>query len=835
MIRYADPEVCPCCRQAIPYAATQCRHCGATLSGPDAQALFRSLTFADSLVTKMTEAAAAAREPVATPVAVGVGAAPSVAPPSRPHLDTSGFPAHPAAPTRPARAGLGAPSVPRILLGLGATCLLAAAIVFLVVAWGDLGFGARTLILLALTTGAAVATGELARRGLPAGAESFGLLFLGFLTLDLSGARTAGWLDAFSWSGFLVLVGAVLATAGMVTAGAVTGTSLRPLVGAQLAAVAGAALAAGAVTDLATAEASVRALLVVALASVAGLARTLGLRFAATGLALLSGTWWLMLAGLGLERALYQPSVTGVWGDLAGAPLLAAAALVAVPSLARSLPETVRVTAAAIAVFLATLVVVAPVTDEAVEPLVLAGLAVVAAGAGASYLLRGRWQWLPVAPALAAGLGLVGWAVEQAGHGLETLLELGVWTLDVTGTLPGWAAPAGWLALVPAAVLGAVVAVAVALRPMAPLAPRLVGDLALTGVGLTMVLLPGLYDVPLWSAVAVQVAVVGLLAVAGRSGVAMPGPAPWTVPTAGAIVGTCVAAGTALANDWLTAAMLAVFTVLAAWGSSRGRGPVRTAADVALAPVAGAFVWTVLHLAGGDLDWRAVPVVLIAGLLAVVRPTFARETGGTLAVLVAVPASVLTADTVDLTWLAVYLTLAGALVMVSALRNLDRPELGWTGLGLLTLAQWVRLSQLGVDTVEAYTLPLALVLVGVGLVRMRDPQVSSRRALSAGLGLALGPSLLLVLVEPVTFRAFWLGLACLVLVVAGVLLRWSAPLVAGAAVGVVLVLREAQAAQIAPQWLLIGLVGTVLTVVGVTWEQRLADLRKAAAYVRRLR
>ena len=38
-----------------------------------------------------------------------------------------------------------------------------------------------------------------------------------------------------------------------------------------------------------------------------------------------------------------------------------------------------------------------------------------------------------------------------------------------------------------------------------------------------------------------------------------------------------------------------------------------------------------------------------------------------------------------------------------------------------------------------------------------------------------------------------------------------------------------------PQWVLIGLAGTVLTLVGVTWESRLTDLRRSTAYLARLR
>jgi hypothetical protein len=113
--------------------------------------------------------------------------------------------------------------------------------------------------------------------------------------------------------------------------------------------------------------------------------------------------------------------------------------------------------------------------------------------------------------------------------------------------------------------------------------------------------------------------------------------------------------------------------------------------------------------------------------------------------------------------------------------------------------------------------------------------ISSHKALSAGLGLALVPTLLQVLLDPVSLRALLLGLACLLLVSVGVLQKWAAPLLAGASVGAVVVLREAAYADVVPQWVVIGLVGVLLTVVGVTWERRLAELRLAAGYVRALR
>ena len=82
------------------------------------------------------------------------------------------------------------------------------------------------------------------------------------------------------------------------------------------------------------------------------------------------------------------------------------------------------------------------------------------------------------------------------------------------------------------------------------------------------------------------------------------------------------------------------------------------------------------------------------------------------------------------------------------------------------------------------------------------------RLLAPGLTLATVPSLLVALDDPTSLRALLLGLGCLVLVLAGVALRWSAPLVVGSVVGAVLVLRElAPYAADLPPWVVIGLSG----------------------------
>ena len=165
-----------------------------------------------------------------------------------------------------------------------------------------------------------------------------------------------------------------------------------------------------------------------------------------------------------------------------------------------------------------------------------------------------------------------------------------------------------------------------------------------------------------------------------------------------------------------------------------------------------------------------------------------------------------------------------------------RRPLAWPGGLLLAAATWVRLADLGVEAPEAYTLPSAVVLLLVGLDRLRRDPVAGTSTLLPGLTLATVPSLLWVLVDPTTPRAVLLGAACLGLVLAGTGLRWSAPVAVGGLVGGLVVVRElAPYAATTPQWVLIGLAGAVLTLVGVTWEQRMLEVRRAAGYLGRLR
>ena len=109
-------------------------------------------------------------------------------------------------------------------------------------------------------------------------------------------------------------------------------------------------------------------------------------------------------------------------------------------------------------------------------------------------------------------------------------------------------------------------------------------------------------------------------------------------------------------------------------------------------------------------------------------------------------------------------------------------------------------------------------------------------ALGSGLTLALLPSLLLALDEPVSLRGALVGFAALVSLAWGVQQRLAAPFVLGALATAVLALRHLQPiADAVPRWVSLGLVGLALLVVGITWEARRRNVETAGRYLTALR
>ncbi len=168
--------------------------------------------------------------------------------------------------------------------------------------------------------------------------------------------------------------------------------------------------------------------------------------------------------------------------------------------------------------------------------------------------------------------------------------------------------------------------------------------------------------------------------------------------------------------------------------------------------------------------------------------------------------------------------------------NRDRAWLGWAGAVVLGFATVIRVLE-DVRAPELYTLPAAGLLVAFGAWRFRsDPESSSFTVLGSGLTLALLPSLLLALDEPVSLRGALIGAGAVLVLAAGVQQRVAAPFVLGALTTGVLALRHLQpVAEAVPRWISLGGVGLVLLVVGVTWEARRRDLASAQRYLTALR
>src|SRR6478735_5094884 len=198
MARYADPFACPDCGARLPIDVARCPSCRLDLRGPLASELLMTLRAADDLLARLrTESAA---QPVTASIERTPYPAPMPAPPRQ-------------------RSRLSGASVPRILLSLGALCLLVAAVIFLAVAWTWLGVGGRTAVLVALTLVSGGLGVALGRRALRVAAEALTTVSLGLLALDVVGADHAGWLGDLS-NGVLVALtsGAVLAAALVLSA-----------------------------------------------------------------------------------------------------------------------------------------------------------------------------------------------------------------------------------------------------------------------------------------------------------------------------------------------------------------------------------------------------------------------------------------------------------------------------------------------------------------------------------------------------------------------------------------------------------------------------------------
>ncbi|MDN5853997.1 MAG: hypothetical protein L0K86_14350, partial [Actinomycetia bacterium] len=188
-------------------------------------------------------------------------------------------------------------------------------------------------------------------------------------------------------------------------------------------------------------------------------------------------------------------------------------------------------------------------------------------------------------------------------------------------------------------------------------------------------------------------------------------------------------------------------------------------------------------------------------------------------------------------WQSAMFTTLGVACGVVALIRADRRVLAYVGGALTCVGYVLRLIASNVDVAEAYTLPLGVTLLAVGYLAMRrSARVRTSAALLPGLAMTLAPSLPAVLIDPTTLRGLLLGLASVAVLGAGAWLKWQAPFVVGAALVALIAVRHlGPYADAVPRWGLIALAGTVMLVVGVTWESRVREARTLASFVGAMR
>ncbi|MET0998316.1 MAG: hypothetical protein ABWX73_06345, partial [Marmoricola sp.] len=744
------------------------------------------------------------------------------------------------APAKPRR--LPAASVPVVLLTLGGLCLLVAAIVFVAVTWSLLGLTGRTLVLLGFTGVLALVAVVLTRKALRGAAEAFWLIVAGMLTVDLLAAESAGLagLDALSWRGTGALVGGALLLMGVAVGAWARGQTVNRLFGPEGVAVVGALVLcltnAWGAENPALATTVAIPLLAGSFVALRGLVPV-----AAYGLGGLAAASWLVLLGAGWDRALEEATLGSWWADGRGWPLVAAAVFAAAAVHAPGVAQQLRPVAAGLALLPLVLLANSPQTDGMpTQDLVL--------GCATLVLL-----------ALVAGFAAKAWAQGAAVLTGLGIVLLGVWLLygpwnvlmylDLDGRtqldslmLAQSDNAAGWSAVV--AALSVVLAAACLLRhvpdALRAAATQAVGTLAPAAVALGGLVLALELEPPLWAGV-----LAGCLATGIAGGAAWWSREHTLAGAAGSLAAaylTVVTLYAALAADLLAAlTSTALFRGLTTACVLRERDVARfsAAATACLAAAAGGLAlvsWG--QVMDADLAARSLVLAVYAGLVGVAASPLTRQEATRVslesaAVALALVAAVFCGDEETA---AMVLTIAGTATCLVTVTNRDRAWLGWAGAVVLGFATVIRVIE-GVSAPELYTLPAAALLVVFGAWRFRtDPESSSFTVLGSGLTLALLPSLLLALDEPVSLRGALIGAGAVLVLAVGVQQRVAAPFVLGAATTGVLALRHLQpVAEAVPRWISLGGVGLVLLVIGVTWEARRRDLASAQRYLTALR
>ena len=181
----------------------------------------------------------------------------------------------------------------------------------------------------------------------------------------------------------------------------------------------------------------------------------------------------------------------------------------------------------------------------------------------------------------------------------------------------------------------------------------------------------------------------------------------------------------------------------------------------------------------------------------------------------------------------VVLTIAAAPLVAYGMNPARRAGLLVAG-ALLIIANTAFVLASGATTVEWFTIPPAIVLLGIGILAWRNQ--SSWVYLGPGLLIGLVPSTLLADSNDNWIRVTLVVAAALAVIVIGTQRGLQAPFVIGAAVlAKIGIWQFLEVAPLIPRWITLGAAGAILLTVGATYERRLTQAKQAARWITALR
>lgn len=167
------------------------------------------------------------------------------------------------------------------------------------------------------------------------------------------------------------------------------------------------------------------------------------------------------------------------------------------------------------------------------------------------------------------------------------------------------------------------------------------------------------------------------------------------------------------------------------------------------------------------------------------------------------------------------------------------PGTGWLALGLGAVTAVLFAGRF--DDIELVTLPLAAALVAGGAITLSQRATArSWPHLGPGIALLLLPTLISTFTDPELWRLVGLGVAGVLVIVAGATMRLQAPFVLGTAVVLVHALRtfapQLRAVYEAADWYIwAGVGGVILIAIAIRYEQRMRDVRLITTRISALR